>query len=170
MSVLLETPRLSLREFRSGDVDDLFRSDGDGRVMRYLANGLEARTREQVEGSLARMVAAQAERPGYGLLHASRRDDGVFVGGCGLFQVPEGEAIEIAYRLPFDCWGHGYATEMARAVLAHGFDKLGLQRIIGLTWPENLPSQRVLQKIGMQHTGTETHYGREMLVFAAQSG
>jgi RimJ/RimL family protein N-acetyltransferase len=165
---IAETARLRLREFTTADVDDLLRSDGDARVMRYLANGLAARTREEVSRSLERMARAYAERPGFGLLHASLREGGAFVGGCGLFQLPEGEAIEIAYRLPVACWGQGYATEMARAVLAHGFGTLGLARVIGLTWPENLPSQRVLEKIGMRRTGVEEHYGRPMIVFEAR--
>ena len=113
------------------------------------------------------MLAAYVERPGHGLLHASLRDSGAFVGGCGLFEVPEGDGIEIAYRLPVDCWGHGYATEMAPAVLAHGFGELSLSRIVGLTWPENIASQRVLEKIGMRRCGIEQHYGRAMQVFVA---
>ncbi len=136
--------------------------------MRYLGAGLRGRSREEVASGLEHMAAGYAERPGYGLLHASRRDDGRFVGACGLFPVPEGREIEIAYRLPFACWGHGYATEMARAVLAHGFGTLGLERVVGLTWPENVASQNVLRKIGMRERGVETHYGRDMLVFVAE--
>lgn len=164
----LTTPRLALREFTPADVDDLLRSDGDDRVMRYLGAGLKGRSRDEVAASLDGMVESYAQRPGYGLLHASRREDGRFVGACGLFPVPEGGEIEIAYRLPRDCWGQGYATEMARAVLAHGFDALGLPRVVGLTWPENVASQNVLRKIGMRERGLETHYGREMLVFVAE--
>lgn len=164
----LVTPRLALREFTTGDVDDLSRSDGDDRVMRYLGAGLRGRTRAEVQDGLARMVEGYAARPGYGLLHASLRETGRFVGACGLFPVPEGREIEIAYRLPFDCWGQGYATEMARAVLAHGFGTLGLDRVVGLTWPQNVASQNVLRKIGMRERGLETHYGRDMRVFVAE--
>lgn len=168
MPTTLLTPRLVLREFDAFDVADLLRSDGDARVMRYLANGLAPRTREEVAASLDRAQQGYAARPGYGLLHASRRGDGAFVGGCGLFNVPDGEDIEIAYRLPFDCWGRGYATEMAGAVLAHAFDTLRLSRVVGLTWPENVASQRVLVKIGMRLEGTAEHYGRTMQVFVAE--
>jgi RimJ/RimL family protein N-acetyltransferase len=161
----LRTRRLALREFTLDDVDDLLRSDGDARVMRYLANGLAPRTRDEVAASIGRLSSLYGERPGYALLHAS--EAGRYVGACGLFDIPEGDDVEIAYRLPFDCWGRGYATEMAAAVLAHGFGMLSLERIIGLTWPDNVASQRVLVKIGMQPRGVERHYGREMNVFAA---
>ena len=163
----LETPRLVLRHFEARDVDDLYAMDSDDRVMRYLGAGLKGRSREECEQGIERMVRQAAKRPGYGLLHASLRDSGAFVGGCGLFPVPEGEDIEIAYRLPYVRWGQGFATEMARAVLAHGFDNLGLARIVGLTWPENVPSQRVLEKIGMRREADAEHYGRTMQVYAA---
>jgi RimJ/RimL family protein N-acetyltransferase len=166
VGTLLHTRRLALREFTPGDVDDLLRSDGDARVMRYLGNGLAPRSRDEVAASIGRLSNFYRERPGFSLLHAS--EDGRFVGACGLFDIPEGDGVEIAYRLPFDCWGRGYATEMAEAVLAHGFDTLSLSRIVGLTWPENVASQRVLIKIGMQRCGVEQHYGREMHVFAAR--
>jgi RimJ/RimL family protein N-acetyltransferase len=163
---VLTTARLVLRPFREGDLDDLFAIDSDDRVMRYLASGLQGRTREECERALERMVANAVARPGYGLLHGSLRDGGRFVGGCGLFAL-EGAGVEIAYRLPFACWGQGYATEMARAVLRHGFAGLGLDRIVGLTWPENVPSQRVLEKIGMRRETDAEHYGRIMQVYSA---
>jgi ribosomal-protein-alanine N-acetyltransferase len=56
---------------------------------------------------------------------------------------------------------------MARAVLAHGFGTLHLARVIGLTWPENVASQRVLERIGMVREGSGQYYGREMLRYAA---
>ena len=168
MPTLLDTPRLVLREFTLADVDDLLRADGDARVMRYLANGLAPRSRDEVAAGLERAQQNYVERPGYGSLHGSRKDDGRFVGCCGLFPVPEGDDIEIAYRLPVDCWGEGYATELAGAVLRHGFATLGLSRVLGLTWPENGASQRVLVKIGMRPLGTEAHYGRPMQVYVAE--
>ncbi|MEO8753397.1 MAG: GNAT family N-acetyltransferase [Casimicrobiaceae bacterium] len=167
MDVALVTPRLVLRPFRDGDLDDLHAMDGDDRVMRYIGTGLPGRTRQQAADALGRMITYSAGHPGYGLLHASRRDDGYFVGGCGLFPLPDTDDIEIAYRLRHDCWGHGYATEMARAVLEHGFAALQLPRIVGVAYPENLPSQGVLRKIGMRDDGTAVHYGRTMRVFSA---
>jgi RimJ/RimL family protein N-acetyltransferase len=97
----LRTQRLVLREFTHEDVDDLLSSDGDARVMRYLANGLAPRTRDEVSASIDRLAKRYREKPGYCSLHAS--DAGRFVGACGLFDIAEGGGVEIAYRLPFDC-------------------------------------------------------------------
>ena len=163
----LVTPRLVLRPFRRDDFDDLHAMDGDERVMRYIGPGLPGRTRGETTEALARMMGYAAAHAGYGLLHASRSDDRSFVGGCGLYPLLESDTadIEIAYRLPQDCWGYGYATEMASRVLEHGFATLKLARIVGVTHPDNLPSQHVLRKIGMRAEGTAVHFGRRMRVF-----
>jgi ribosomal-protein-alanine N-acetyltransferase len=57
--------------------------------------------------------------------------------------------VEIGWRLATACWGHGYATEAARAALAFGFNALGLDEIVALTAPDNLRSRRVMERIGM---------------------
>lgn len=167
MSVTLPTSRLVLRAFAPDDVDDLHAMDGDDRVMRTIGTGLPGRTREESEQAIVRIIAYAAAHPGYGLMHARRRDDNAFVGGCGLYPLPGTDDIEIAYRLPFACWGQGYATEMAGAVLAYGFAHLHLARIVGVTFPENVASQRVLTKIGMREEAPAVHFGRRMRVFAA---
>ncbi len=166
MSDVLVTPRLALRAFGDGDGDDLFGMDGDARVMRTIGSGLPGRTRDECARALARMQAYAKEHPGLGLLHASRRDDGTFVGGCGLYPLPESADIEIAYRLPHAQWGQGYATEMAAAVLAHAFAAQGLARVVGVTHLSNAASQRVLVKIGMREEGVAEHYGVPMRCFA----
>jgi [ribosomal protein S5]-alanine N-acetyltransferase len=168
MTPALVTPRLVLRPFGAADGDDLYSMDCDDRVMRYLATGLRGRTREQSDQVLTRIIAFAAGKPGYGLLHARRRDDDAFVGGCGLYPLTDTYDVEIAYRLPYACWGNGYATEMAQAVVAYGLRNLALARIVGVTYPENVASQRVLRKIGMREEGTAIHYGHTMNVFVAR--
>ena len=57
--------------------------------------------------------------------------------------------IEIGWWLAPDCWHQGYATEAARAVLAHGFDCAKLCKVIAVVHKDNLASQRVAQRIGL---------------------
>ena len=164
----LSTPRLELRPFARVDLDDLYSMDRDARVMRWLGKGLAPRTRNETADALQRIEDFAAQRPGLSLLHARLRDGGGFVGACGLFPLPDDDsAIEIAYRLPHIAWGRGYATEMARAVLAHGLYGLALPRVVGLTHADNVASQRVLLKIGMRAIGEAVHYERVMRVFVA---
>ncbi len=60
-------------------------------------------------------------------------------------------AIEIGWRLAKQFWGHGYATEAARASVADGFERVGLEEIVSFTATTNQPSQRLMERIGMQH-------------------
>jgi RimJ/RimL family protein N-acetyltransferase len=64
--------------------------------------------------------------------------------------------IEIAWRLAFEHWGMGYATEAARAVIDDGFGRIGLDAIVGVTTPGNARSRRVMERLGMSHSPGET--------------
>jgi ribosomal-protein-alanine N-acetyltransferase len=80
-----------------------------------------------------------------------RRDEQSLIGYCGFFpQTVDGvEEVEIAYRLHPEHWGHGFATEAARAVREHAFRTLELPRVISLIHPDNHRSRRVAEKNGM---------------------
>ena len=162
----LPTERLVLREFTRDDVDDLVALDGDPRVMRYIGDG-SVGTRGTVRGrASSALLARYAEGTGLGLWHATRRDDGTFVGWVSLKPCGDSTDIEVGYRLMHDAWGRGYATELARAMLRRGFDDVGLDRIIGVTHPDNHVSQRVLAKVGMRDEGWGRYYGRDLRLFA----
>jgi ribosomal-protein-alanine N-acetyltransferase len=58
-------------------------------------------------------------------------------------------AVEVGWRLAVEAWGHGYATEAARAALAFGFEERGLDEIVSFTTPANVRSRAVMERIGM---------------------
>jgi RimJ/RimL family protein N-acetyltransferase len=78
-----------------------------------------------------------------------------FVGMVGLHRVnpalPCAPAVEVAWRLHPDHWGHGYATEAAAAALEIGLDHAGLEEIVAFTTTLNVRSQAVMERIGMVH-------------------
>ena len=84
-----------------------------------------------------------------------RRDDGAFLGFTGLapprFEAAFTPCVEVGWRLAAEAWGHGYATEAARAALAFGFEVRGLDEILSWTVPANLRSRAVMERIGMTH-------------------
>jgi RimJ/RimL family protein N-acetyltransferase len=166
VSPFLDTPRLSLREFHADDADDLYRLDGDPRVMRYIGDG-SVGTRASVVTALARAARHYRNYPGLGVWPAAERTSGEFVGWFCLKYVPQTVEIEVGYRLLPETWGYGYATEGASALLRYGFEVLGLYRIIGLTHPGNTASQRVLRKAGMRDAGWGHYYDRELRLFVA---
>lgn len=161
----LLTARLALREFARADVDDLVALDGDPRVMRYIGDGAVG-TRAMCESGIERVLARYAEGTGLGVWRAARRDDGRFIGWVSLKPCGDSSDIEVGYRLVHDAWGHGFATELARAMVRRGFEEVGLERIIGVTHPENCASQRVLAKAGMRDEGFGRYYGRDLRLFA----
>jgi RimJ/RimL family protein N-acetyltransferase len=163
--VRLLTERLALREFTRDDVDDLVALDGDPRVMRYIGDG-SVGTRPLCEAGIDRVRARYAEDTGLGIWHASRRDDGAFVGWVSLKPCGDSADIEVGYRLMHYAWGRGYATELARAMVRRGFEEVSLDRVIGVTHPDNRVSQRVLTKVGMRDEGWGRYYGRDLRLFA----
>jgi RimJ/RimL family protein N-acetyltransferase len=164
--VRLLTPRLVIRSFTTDDAEPMFRVLGDSEVMRFIPGGPDPSI-EVVRERLARAVAR--ERDGQGVWAIERASDGAVIGSAGIVPVDwRGPEIEIAYKIARPAWGNGYATEAASACLAHAFRGLGLRRVIGLTFPANVTSQRVLEKVGMRALGpTERYYGMTLLEYAS---
>jgi RimJ/RimL family protein N-acetyltransferase len=161
----LITERLALREFTRADVDDLVVLDTDPRVMRLIGDG-SVSSREDCEAAIERTLERYAKDDGFGVWHATRQDDGGFVGWVSLKPCGDSDDIEVGYRLLQDAWGHGFATELARAMLRRGFEEVGLDRIIAVTHPDNFVSQRVLAKAGLRDEGWGRYYGRDLRLFA----
>ena len=166
MAAFLDTPRLALRAVEPGDVDAFYELDRDPSVMRYIADG-KVGTRDTSANAVARALRYYGLYPGLGKWCAIERASGRFAGWFSLNYVPKTIEVEVGYRLLPSAWGRGLATEGATALVRHGFDTVGLYRIIGLTHPDNIASQRVLQKAGLRPAGTGRYYERELRVFAA---
>jgi ribosomal-protein-alanine N-acetyltransferase len=162
----LQTLRLDLREFVAGDFADLHRLARDPRVMRYIADGRPF-SRAATRAMLARILRYRSLYPGLGIWHASRRDRGAFVGWFSLKYAGASPDVEIGYWLVPSAWGLGFATEGAAALRAYGFDDVGLERIIGVTHPDNTASQHVLRKAGLADAGFGRYYGRRLRLFVA---
>ena len=145
----LETERLLLREFLDRDREPFAALNADPRVMEHFPHRL---TREESDAFVDRMVVRWAE-DGVGLWALERRSDGAFLGFTGLarhtFEARFTPAIEVGWRLAVDAWGHGYATEAARASLRFGFEDRGLDEILSWTTVANLRSRAVMERLGM---------------------
>jgi len=154
---VIETARLVLRRFRDDDLDAFAAMMADPRVADWLGG---VRTRVQCETSL-RAWADEWARLDLGLLAIARREDGVVIGMAGLHRLdasydptPVAGATEIAWRLAHGAWGQGYASEAARAVVADGFERVGLEEIVAFTADSNLRSQAVMARSGF---GRQAH-------------
>ena len=159
----LETERLRLRAFRKSDIDDYAALHADPEVARYLVLGGvwdRPRSWRHLGFLLGHWQLAEA-----GMWALEQRETGAFVGTIG-FAAPEGwPGFELAWTLVRRFWGHGYATEGARAALAHAFTVLQKDRVISLIHPENRASIGVALRIGERLEGPTDLLGREVLCF-----
>jgi RimJ/RimL family protein N-acetyltransferase len=155
--VRLETSRLLLRRWQESDREPFYRLNSDPRVMEFFPACL---TREESDALVAR-ADAHFETHGFGPCAVELRQTGEFAGFIGLM-VPRFESwftpcVEIGWRLGQSHWNQGFATEGAKAVLEYAFGPLGLREVVSFTVPGNLPSRRVMEKLGLVYAGEFDH-------------
>jgi RimJ/RimL family protein N-acetyltransferase len=164
MTTVLETARLVLREFVPGDLDFLASMLAHPDVNRYYERQF---TRDEAQAWLERQLE-RYRRDGHGLWLVEERASGAAVGQVGLaMQEVEGERHpEIGWLLDRPFWGRGYATEAATATRDAAFARWHYPRVISLIRPENVPSQRVAERLGMTPTRQVDFHGFRHIVFA----
>lgn len=151
----VRTDRLVLRRWRAEDRAPFAEINADPEVMEHFPSTLD------VDGSdeLADRIEAHFELHGFGLWAVEVVGGPAFVGFVGLATVPFDAAftpaVEVGWRLARAAWGHGYASEAARAATSFGFAHAGLGEIVSFTTPANLRSQAVMQRIGMTRDPTD---------------
>lgn len=147
--IILQTERLILRHFTTGDLEDLFALYRDPQVRRYFPEGIL--TYEETREELEFFLHGHPERPELGLWATVFRDTGRFVGRCGLlpWTIDGRPEVEIAYLIDKAYWGQGLGTEAAAGIRNYALESLGLGRLICLIDEHNLASKRVAEKIGM---------------------
>jgi RimJ/RimL family protein N-acetyltransferase len=147
----LRTDRLYLRRWIGADRAPFAALNADPLVVQQLAGAL---SRQESDALVAR-IASHFHQHGYGLWAVEIPDVTPFAGFIGLsvpgFQAHFTPCVEIGWRLAAEYWGHGYATEGARAALEFGFHSLRLAQIVSFTTAGNLRSRRVMERLGMTH-------------------
>lgn len=150
---VLATARLRLRPFTDADADVLFALHSDARVLRYW-DSPPWTDRDRADRFLAGCRRMAEEGTG-ARLAIDRVSDGAFVGWCSLNRWnPDFRSAALGYCLAQAAWGHGYATEAARALLHWAFDTLDINRVQAEADTRNLASARVLEKLGFVLEGT----------------
>lgn len=163
---LLVTPRLILRPFAEADLDLYSTIVADPEVMRYIGRTGSALSPDEAQLRFQRMRNAFSEH-GFGMYAVIDRKSRRLIGRAGLQYLDDTPEIELGYLFEKDSWGKGYATEAATEVMRHAFHDLELGRIVAVTYPENTPSRRVLEKVGMQYIGMANHRGVDCAKYEA---
>lgn len=147
----ITTERLLLRPLETEDAQNFYALNADPVVMKFVP-----------DKPFPNVFAASAFLQHYVSIHPPelrrcavlRRSDNAWLGWCGLKYDKESGETDLGFRFHQSCWGRGYATESARAVLRQTLPTIKLGKIVGRTATANLASQRVLEKCGFQLIGT----------------
>ena len=150
----LVSKSLKLRQWREEDFASFAKINADPRVMAFFPNRLTKQQSDQ----LANRVKSLISKNGYGFWALELLETGTFIGFVGLNPIstdsgiPHAPMMEIGWRIDADYWGKGYAPEAAQLALNFAFNQLKLDAVYSFTSVLNIPSQRVMQKIGMKNT------------------
>lgn len=165
MHILLETPRLAMRQFTEDDTDNLFDLNSDPAVMRYLTGGRPS-PREVIRDEIIPFhLALYGRLDRLGTWAAESAATGEFLGWFHLRPGPGADItnVDLGYRLRRSAWNKGYATEGSRALINMGFTDLGVRRVFAHTMAVNTASRRVLEKCGLTLVRTTPYAGADVI-------
>src|SRR5579883_3344928 len=153
--MILTTKRLLLREFEEADWRTVLAYQSDPGYLRYYP--WDYRIETDVRAFVRMFIDWSKEVPRKRFQFAFvLRESGQLIGNGGIrMQSPHAHSADLGYELDQRFWGQGYATEAAQALLAFGFQSMGLHRIWAQCIAENVASAHVLEKIGMHYEGCQ---------------
>jgi [ribosomal protein S5]-alanine N-acetyltransferase len=169
--VILETARLILRQLALADLDAMATLYADPEFSRFFGGpGSRAEAQADIEAFIA-----EYDTIGYGFYATLYKPENRFIGRCGLLtQWIEGtKEMEVAYGLAPAYWGRGLATEAAQAIKDYAFARFDVPRLISIVDEQNVASQRVAEKNGMNHEKTilfDGHLCRLYVVYREAGG
>ncbi len=105
------------------------------------------------------------EKNNFGMWAVVHKIDNKMIGRCGLCFLDNTLEIELGYLLNPAYWYRGLATEAAKASLRYGFEKLKLKEILAIAQPQNIASQKVMEKLGMKYEKDANYYQTKVVYF-----
>lgn len=158
----LDTQRLVIRSFTAQDVPAYAALVADPEVMTSLGDGqpLEAAS----ASSYVQQCISNEQRLGFARYALALQRTNTFIGFCGYAVI--NDDVDLGYRLAREHWGHGYALEAAQAVIAYGFDTLGLDAIVATAYTANRRSIRVIEQLGFAFERLDTLNGHDAMRYS----
>ena len=147
----IQTQRLKLRRWRKNDLEPFAALNSDPLVMEHFPSLMsEAETADMIT-----RIERHFDEHGFGLWAVEHKASADLIGFTGLaapsFEAPFMPAVEVGWRLAYEHWGNGYATEAAKAVLGFAFVEAGLDEVVSFATPANVRSTSVMERLGMTH-------------------
>jgi len=154
---LFTSNRLGFRKWSLNDLDAFAQLNADKQVMQHFPKTL---TRKETRACIVRFQKHHDDF-GFNYYATELKETGEFIGFIGLayqnFESDFTPNIDVGWRLKKSAWGKGFATEGAKKCLEVGFKQLKINKIIATCTLQNISSEKVMQKIGMQKVGTFIH-------------
>lgn len=151
MPATLTTARLLLRPFTEDDAPAYGAIRLHEKVVDWLPRPPQGEAPAETATRTIRHFQECWQQHGLGPWAVCDRETGRLVGQCGLRYLDDFKGVEVLWTIDPGCWGRGYASEAAAELLRFGFDQAGLQEIFAITMPTNIPSRKVMEKIGMRY-------------------
>ena len=160
---MIETERLKMRQLTRGDLPWLIAMRSRPEVYKYLGG-----TRMQNAESITKRIEFYLDcyEKGLGQCVMIWKETGEQIGCSGLQPLEDTGDIEVGYSLQPEFWRQGIGYECALGWLDHGFNQLGLERIVAIAVKENVGSWKIMEKCGMHFEGEQEHYGLPVLCYA----
>ncbi len=159
---MLETKRLFLRRFTEDDLEALYVLRSDAETMQYIK--LPETPAETL--TWLQLVSSRWEHEKIGFCAVILKETSELIGWCGLWRLRETGELEVGYAIIKTMWRKGLASEAAKAFLSHGFEDLGVERIVAVARADNIASRRVMEKIGMSFEKIGIFYNVECAYYA----
>ena len=148
----LNTKRLFMRQWKPSDLDPFTMLNSDSEVMEYFPKTLSRAESDELAGKIQNFITETDWGPWAVELISTNE----FIGFVGLNspkpEFPPAPCVEICWRLTRKYWGNGYAAEAGQECLKFAFEKLNLEKIVSFTTLNNLNSQAVMERLGMENT------------------
>jgi len=149
LNLLFETARLVIRPFNLDDAEFIVRLLNEESFLRCIGDK-QVRTNNDAEAYLANGPIASYEKYGFGLSMVQLQGCATPIGMCGILKRPELDWPDLGYAFLPEFCGKGYAYEAAAAVLQAGIKQHGLTKVLAVTLPNNLSSNKLLTKLGFR--------------------
>ncbi|WP_057914272.1 GNAT family N-acetyltransferase [Peribacillus muralis] len=146
---VFETNRLIGRWLTTDDAEFILELLNEPSWIEFIGDK-GVRTLEDARNYILKGPVDMYNRLGFGLYLTELREEGTQIGICGLIKRDDLEDVDIGFAFLPRFWAKGYAYESASATMAYGKDVLGLNRIVGITSPNNHSSAKLLEKLGLQ--------------------
>ena len=162
MHIIAQTPRLIIREFLPEEQETYLHHFTDEEVCLYLPK----RTTEERINIFQTAIANYANSKLTGIWGMFDKESGEFIGSC-LLRPFNGDVkiLEVGYSMDKKYWGQGIGTEMTEAMVAHSFADADIDEVAAVTVLENIASQRVLEKAGLERADNFFRDGLELAFF-----